>query len=337
VQRAHLILKPVAVPEVGGDPAPHVVARLRESGIQCAVTYTQRGRSVGEDVRDALAAPDPPDVVIAAGGDGTHGPAAAALMGRGVPLGLLALGTFNNLARSLGIPRQFDAALDVIVGGAPRLIDAGRVNGRLFFEAAGAGWDATLFPLGDDLKRGRVAGMVSAARSVLGFRPGEITLVLDGTKRVTSHTPTVVVANGPYFGSSMAIAPGSRLDDGRLTVTLFEGFSRADLLAYFAAVGEGRRRADARVVSHHAAHVEIVSPAGLPVHADGEPLGPLRTPFEVLPQAVAVLAPPDRSAQGAARTEQWVRPQPGGRESKARDRTTRWQRPAKPETEARKA
>ena len=322
------------MPEVGGDPAPHVVARLRESGIECAVTYTQPGRPVGGDVRAALDAPDPPDVVIAAGGDGTHGPAAAALIGTGVPLGLLALGTFNNLARSLGIPRQIDAALDVIVAGLPHLIDAGRVNGRLFFEAAGAGWDATLFPLGDDLKRGRVAGLVGAARSALGFRPGEITLVLDGTKRVTSHTPTVVVANGPYFGSSMAIAPGSRLDDEQLTVTLFEGFSRADLLAYFAAVGEGRRRADARVVSHRAARVEIVSPTGLPVHADGEPLGPLRTPFEVVPQAVAVLAPPDRSAPDAGRTERYVRPQLGTRDRNARDRTTPWQRPAKPESGA---
>jgi diacylglycerol kinase family enzyme len=243
-RRARLIIKPVPVPHVGGDPVPYIRRRLGEASIDCDVTVTLPGRPVAQDVQAALAAPVPPDFLIAAGGDGTHGAVGAALVGSGVPLGLIALGTFNNLARSLGVPRRIEAALDVIVAGHLRPVDAGRVNGRVFFECGGAGWDATLFPLGEELKRGKVGPAFRALRGLFGYQTGAITLLLDGERQITSETPTVVVANGPYFGSSFAVAPSSRLDDGRLTVMLFEGFSRTDLLTYFAAVAEGRPRPD---------------------------------------------------------------------------------------------
>lgn len=290
--RALLVIKPVPVPEVGGDPVPHIVRRLGQSGIDCEVVITRPDQPVVDLVRRALVSDAVPDLVIAAGGDGTHRPAGEALVHSGVPLALISLGTFNNLARSLGVPRDLNAALDVIHAGHRRTIDAGRVNGRLFFEVAAAGWDATLFPVGEHLKKGNLAGVLWAARNTLGFRTDEISLLLDGTRRVVSHTPTVVVANGPYFGSSFAVAPATRLDDGLLTVTLFEGFRKADLLAYFASVAEGQARADPRVVSHRAAHVEVLAPHGLPAHADGEPAGPLATPFEALQGALTVIAPP---------------------------------------------
>jgi diacylglycerol kinase family enzyme len=230
------------------------------------------------------------------------------LVGSGVPLGLISLGTFNNLARSLGIPRPIEAALDVIIAGQVHPVDAGRVNGRVFFECAGAGWDATLFPLGEHLKRGKVGPALRALRGLLDYSTRATTLLLDGQRRISSRTPTVLIANGPYVGSSFAVAPTSRLDDGRLTVLLFEGFSRADLLAYFAAVAEGRPRQDWRVVSHRAMQVRVISPAGLPAHADGEPIGPLATPFEAVPQALLAITPTNHDGRRRAQTARWTAP-----------------------------
>ena len=291
-RKALLVIKPAPVAEAGGDPTPHIVRRLAEVGIDCDAVATRRDLSAFEVVRRAISAGQRPDLVIAAGGDGTHGPAGAALAGSGIPLGLIPLGTFNNLARSVAVPRDLDTALDVIGVGHTRTIDAGRVNGRLFFEVAGAGWDATLFPVGESLKRGNVAGALRALPHMLRFRTNEVRLLLDGEREVVSRTPTVVVANGPYFGSAFAVAPTSQLDDGLLSVMLFEGFGRAALLTYFASMAEGTARPDPRAVTHRAATVEIVSPAGLPAHADGEPVGALRTPFETVPQALTVFAPP---------------------------------------------
>ena len=304
-RKALLVIKPVAVPELGGDAAPHLVRRLERAGMECQVAATRSDLSAYELVRRAISTDSPPDLVVAAGGDGTHGPAGAALAGTGIPLGLIALGTFNNLARSVSVPPDIDTALDVICAGGTRAIDAGRVNGRLFFEVAGAGWDATLFPVGESLKRGNVAGALGAARRMLRFRTDEVTLRLDGEREVVSRTPTVVVANGPYFGSAFAVAPTSQLDDGLLSVMLFEGMGRAALLTYFASMAEGTARPDPRAVTHRAAKVEILTPAGLPAHADGEGVGALETPFEAVPGALTVLAPPLAPSADSRSTMQW--------------------------------
>jgi YegS/Rv2252/BmrU family lipid kinase len=335
-RQALLVIKPVPVPEVGGDPVPYITRRLAQAGVRCEVALTRPDAPAQTLVRRALRSGAPPDLVIAAGGDGTHGPAGAALAGTGVPLALISLGTFNNFARSLGIPRALDAALDVITAGHRRPVDAGRVNGRLFFEVAGAGWDATLFPAGESLKRGNLGAALAAAGRVLRYRTEEVALVLDGSREVVSRTPTVVVANGPYFGSSFAVAPTSRLDDGLLTVTLFEGFGRAELLAHFAAVAEGQARSDSRIVSHRAARVEVRTPAGLPAHADGEPLGPLATPFEALPNALAVFAPLVAVPGALRSTMKWAIPAPDAVAPPARaaGQTMRW---TVPEPEAPKA
>jgi diacylglycerol kinase (ATP) len=192
--------------------------------------------------------------------------------------------------------------LDVIVGGALTSMDAGAVNGRVFLEAAGAGWDAALFPMGEGLKRGRLGAIVGGLRGLFAYRGGTMTIRLDGDREVTAHTPSLVVANGPYFGSSLAVAHTARVDDGKLTAVVFESFSRADLLAHFAAAAEGRPRPDPRVVSYRAATVEVIAPPGLPCHADGEPLGELRSAFVVMPRALSVFTPPRPTTVGQQTT-----------------------------------
>src|SRR5688572_25413334 len=91
-RKALLVLKPVPVPEVGGDPGSHIARRLEGAGLTCEVVATRPDLSAYEVVRRTLATGERPDLVIAAGGDGTHGPAGAALAGTGIPLGLIALG-----------------------------------------------------------------------------------------------------------------------------------------------------------------------------------------------------------------------------------------------------
>ena len=110
-----------------------------------------------------------------------------------------------------------------------------------------------------------------------------------------------------------------------MTVTLFEGFRKADLLAYLASVAEGQERADPRVVSYRAARVEVISPHGLPAHADGDSVGALATPFEALPGAVTVIAPPveQRSTMKWSITAPLVAPAPPP--PRPVNQTLRWQ------------
>src|SRR5579859_2160307 len=95
------------------------------------------------------------DAAIAAGGDGTAGGVARALVGTHVTLGILPFGTFMNIARALDLPRDDPAAAAAIIArGRVRAIDVGEVGGELCFEAAGIGLDADMFTAGRAIQRG---------------------------------------------------------------------------------------------------------------------------------------------------------------------------------------
>src|SRR5450755_1292831 len=113
---------------------------LRAHNIEPEVWYT----SV-EDAGEGLArkaADEHADMVIAAGGDGTIHAVASGLIGRESVLGIIAMGTMNNLAHSLGIPTTIEEACNVIAEGETHAIDVGKVNGQIFIEVAGIGFEA---------------------------------------------------------------------------------------------------------------------------------------------------------------------------------------------------
>src|SRR6266851_2656476 len=111
------------------------------------------------------------DAAIAAGGDGTVGGVARALVGTSVTLGILPLGTFMNIARAIGVPRgDLGAAATLIARSTVRAIDVGEVAGRVFFEAAGIGLDADAFSAGRAIKRGERALALAAIGTLLRRR-----------------------------------------------------------------------------------------------------------------------------------------------------------------------
>ena len=84
------------------------------------------------------------DLVVIGGGDGTLNAAAPALVETGLPLGILPLGTANDLARTLELPADPVAAASVITAGHTRPVDLGEVNGIFYFNVASIGFSAHL-------------------------------------------------------------------------------------------------------------------------------------------------------------------------------------------------
>ncbi|NBQ48512.1 MAG: diacylglycerol kinase family lipid kinase, partial [Sphingobacteriia bacterium] len=80
--------------------------------------------------------------VVAAGGDGTVNRVAQELIGTGICLGIIPLGSGNGLARSLALSMNVKQCLQQIISGRSALIDSGTVNGHAFFCTAGTGFDA---------------------------------------------------------------------------------------------------------------------------------------------------------------------------------------------------
>jgi len=285
--------KPGSGPSLADDPerlTPDALgAALRDRGHDVEVRELAETDDPGAL---AAAAADDHDIV-AAGGDGTVSLVAAALTGHpSATLGILALGSFNNIARGYGVPVTLDPALDVIGAGEAAMVDTGWVsrdaeNGRSFFEAAGVGIDALGF-LALEIAGRR--GWWRAARALWrGLRlrrtPMRITLD-DGAPRRTG-SPSVTVSNGPYHGMGFAVSADADPRDGLLDVAVFAGMTRWEVIRHFLAVARRRPRHEPRVTTARVRRITIEGVRrALPAHADGVSAGVTPVTFEVRPASL---------------------------------------------------
>jgi diacylglycerol kinase (ATP) len=301
-----LLVNPGAGGKPGSGEAPHedperlrpgaLATALRERGLDTTLHELADHDDVGALAR---AAADRGSDVVVAGGDGTVSRAAAAVLGHpDATLGVLALGSFNNMARGFGIPVRLDPALDVIGAGRTTMVDAGWVvrdevaegagEGRPFFEAAGVGLDAVGFLAVEIAGRRGWRRAAGALLRGLRLRRTPMRIVLDGTTYRTG-SPSVTVSNGPYHGAGFAVSAEADPTDGLLDVAVFRGMSRFEVLRHFLAVARRRPRREPRIGQYRARRVEIAGARrALPAHADGESIGLTPVVLEVRPGALRV-------------------------------------------------
>lgn len=245
-----------------------------------------------EAVRDGA------DLVVAWGGDGTINEVASALVHARASLGIVPTGSGNGLAREIGAPAGHDAALGAALGGADRVIDAGELNGRIFFNAAGVGFDARVaevFAAPTGHARGFTSYASVTVRELFRYRASEYTIEADGQPAFERRALLISIANTPQWGNGARIAPAARMDDQRLDLVTVPALAPAVILAntwrLFAGSIPGWSAVEARQV--HAATIRCDPPA--PAHVDGEPAGRLEViDIRVIPAALRVRAPRTR-------------------------------------------
>ena len=236
------------------------------------------------------------DTVAAAGGDGTVRSVAQALIGSKLRLGVIPVGTANNIARSLKIPFQNQAALDIIARGRERRIDIGKVGGEYFLEGAGVGLFADAIEAigGSELRPNQVLRILRLL-GPLWWKPNvrSLRLTLDGVEQ-SEQALMVAIANTPYLGEGIPIAPEARLDDSVFDVILIGEMTRWELAKFARSALRGTHLALPKVRRTQAKIVEIcrVYPKLpiLPVHADDHIAAHTPARFEVVPAALRVLA-----------------------------------------------
>jgi diacylglycerol kinase (ATP) len=281
-------------PDVAARRMALANASLRERGIDGKVFLTERGRHACELTRAAVA--EGASLVIAWGGDGTMNEVASELAFGSVALGLVPSGSGNGLARELGIPRDPVAAFRVALDGRDMLIDAGELDGRLFFNIAGIGLDARVaheFAANGLVKRGFARYLQIAARELWTFEADEHTVAADGDALIRTRALLIALANGRQYGNGAYIAPCARLDDGQLDVVVVQDRRPLETLLEAPFLFAGHVARVRGVTMRAVTHVEITSARPVIYHIDGEPfVGGASVKGRVRPKALRVRVPP---------------------------------------------
>jgi YegS/Rv2252/BmrU family lipid kinase len=238
------------------------------------------------------------ELVIAAGGDGTINEVANGFVsddGSIFPnarLGILPLGTGGDFQRTLGVPSELEAAIEVLAGGKSAAIDVGKATfvdhdgkpaSRYFVNVASFGMGGAVAAQSKNLwsrLSGKLAFLWATFVVVTGYRGRPVTLELDGAPLPGPfHITNVAIGNGRYHGGGMQPCPTALLNDGILEVTVIEYLNPFELARDIRILYSDNVYSHSKVRHYHAHQVRARSEQNTLLEIDGEPLGSL--PLEV--------------------------------------------------------
>ncbi len=292
IRRAKLLINPQAWHGAGeGNVIDHISTALGALGIPVEAEILTPDVPGGDVAKAAVAQGF--NLIIAAGGDGTIHEIARGLLDTKATLGIIPFGTMNNIAASLNIPTDLDAACEVIAHGKQQNMDVGMINGKPFLEAVSIGFEVPLFSLGEQTRHQGIGGMVRAGvgvlRALMQARPHGITIEMDGQRKLV-RAQEITICNTPRYGLGFAAAPDALVDDGRLDVVIARHARRWDIVRHYWSIMNGRRELDTRIQIRRAKRIRVSSKYVMPVAADGEPAGSLPATISVVPHRLHVMA-----------------------------------------------
>lgn len=281
----------------GAIELDQIVAALEEGGIDAHPIDCDRAAA------GMTTAAKGADLVIVGGGDGTLNRFAEPVVETGLPLGVLPLGTANDLARTLGLPSDPIEACAVIAAGHAQLIDLGEVNGKLFFNVASIGlsvevanrltrqfkrrWGVFSYPLAS----------MDAWKAMRSFRAR----ITAGERQLTLRSIQLSVGNGRYYGGGMSVSEDASIDDGMFDLYCLEPRSLMQMAALMPAFVAGRHRTADAVHCLRAGEITVETSRPLRVNTDGEVTARTPARFRVIRHALRVFVP--ESAPGPGLTE----------------------------------
>lgn len=241
---------------------------------------------------------DGAQLLVAAGGDGTVRSVCAGAAGSGVPVGVVASGTSNLLARNLRLPLQEGPALDAVMAGPSRTLDAGIVGGddlgpEGFVVMAGLGFDgAIMADVPRRLKKvlGLSAYVVTGARHLLD-RAIRMEVTFDDDEVIVRDARTVIVGN---VGSVQVfnLMPGARPDDGLLNVIVVAPRRNRALVRVFWRLLRMQGTSDEEIEYRTARRVRIRAAEPVPRQIDGDAVVAGRElDISILPSALRIRMP----------------------------------------------
>lgn len=274
----------------GSQNIDFATQQLRRSGFELIEPLVEHSHQISDVIsaHQGLV-----DLVILGGGDGTLNAAISGLVETQLPLGILPLGTANDLAKTLGIPLSINSACQVIAGREMKRIDLGSVNGHYFFNVASFGLSVDITErLTRQAKRrwGVLAYAVAAIQAIWASRPFTVTIRSENSIDQVK-TIQVAVGNGLYYGGGLAVAHDASIADDRLDLYSLEIDHIWQWVKLLPAMYKGRHHLYPYVYAKQGKEFWIETKRILSINTDGELTTQTPAHFKVMPQAISVIVP----------------------------------------------
>jgi diacylglycerol kinase (ATP) len=294
-ERVCVIVNPAAGRGRGARTLPAIRAAFAAVGV---TEIRESAAREGERAVATRAIADGFTTLVAAGGDGTWGNVANGILASGadVRLALIAAGTGNDFAKTVGAPMN-DIALTarLAVDGPDTRVDVGKIEDQFFLNITGFGFDIAVL---EDIPkipvlRGDAVYIVSALRQIVGYGGVEIDVATSARARGTQRHLMLVIANAKNFGGAFKIAPDASLSDGKLDAIAIYDAPALKRLGLFAAAVKGTHVSKPGVSVEQAAKFTLRFAAPPAYETDGEYRRAKSASLDVtcLPGALRVVRP----------------------------------------------
>ncbi len=231
--------------------------------------------------------------IIVFGGDGTISEVVNATVNTEIELGLISVGTGNDLARSLGLPyNKPEEALDVVLTGVPAKVDVGWEQDRCFISTLGIGFPAVIAYEANKMKylKGPPAFFGATYKAINKLQPIPVRITLDDATLNVNCT-SVLIQNTRFCGGGLLMAPAARMDDGLFDVVVVNDIGKVDLMLNFPRIYSGRHLKHPKFSLYRSRSVRIDTPINLSKMFDGDIYGQTPVNAKVLRGAATIISP----------------------------------------------
>ncbi|WP_335869440.1 diacylglycerol kinase [Bacillus sp. 2205SS5-2] len=295
MKRARIIYNPTSGRELFKKHLPEVLMKLEQAGYETSCHATT---SEGDATKAAQVAVERKyDLVVAAGGDGTLNEVVNGLADQDYrpKLGIIPMGTTNDFARAVHLPKDIEKAVDIIIKGDTIPVDIGRMNEKYFINIAGGGRLTELtYEVPSKLKTmlGQLAYYLKGIEMLPSLRPSKVSIEYDG-KLFEGEVQLFLIGLTNSVGGFERLAPDASINDGLFTLLILKKCNLAEFIRIASLAIRGEHLSDPNVIYCKANRVKVYAEEKVQLNLDGEFGGLLPAEFENLYRHLEVFVPLD--------------------------------------------
>ncbi|MBS4534529.1 diacylglycerol kinase family lipid kinase [Clostridium sp. D2Q-14] len=266
------IINPIAGKNRKKDIVPIIKQYFNKSKYKYCIKYTKGIRDAEIITKKFLN--DGYRIIVAVGGDGTIKEVSNGIIDRneGI-LGIIPMGTGNDLVRTLDIPLDIDKSIKRIINGQIKEINIANVKNDIFLNVFSIGIDAEIVENTKIFKSffsGKLAYTMGILRTLFMFKSKNIVIECNGEK-IEKEILLVAVGNGRYYGGGMKICPMADITDDKLDICIIKNMSKWKILFLFPLAFNGKHKKLKKYVRFiKASSLRIYSKNKLLLNIDGE-------------------------------------------------------------------